>query len=125
MPTYRRRSFKREAIYGELSRSKDHPSAETLYQRLKPEYPELSLGTVYRNLTLFREEGRVECVATVNGEERFDADTAQHAHFICRRCGRVIDMGVPPERELLSVAAPGQIEKFSLTYYGVCDECRA
>lgn len=66
--------------------------------RLKPDIPDLSLGTVYRNLALFREEGKAMSVATVAGQERFDGRTHPHAHFICEKCGRVDDVdAVLPE----------------------------
>ena len=79
----RRHSRKRDAILNCIRQSRVHPSAEWIYAQLKPEHPDLSLGTVYRNLALFRESGEVVCVATVRGADRLDACTEPHAHFIC------------------------------------------
>ena len=95
MESTRRQSKKRDAIREILLASYDHPSVEEIYRRLKPDIPDLSLGTVYRNLALFREEGKAMSVATVAGQERFDGRTHPHAHFICEKCGRhmVIKMG--------------------------------
>ena len=87
METARKHSKKREAILEALRSAKDHPSAEMLYSRLKSVYPDLSLGTVYRNLAFFINDGEITSVGTVAGQERYDADTSPHAHFICRRCG--------------------------------------
>ncbi len=123
MQAQRRSSRKREALREELLGARDHPGAEELYARLRPRFPDLSLGTVYRNLALFREEGSVVCVATVNGQERFDGRTEPHAHFICERCGRVADVPVTVPPELLSVELPGRVQGCSLTFYGVCDHC--
>ena len=67
MSTMRRHSKKRDAILSCIRRSHLHPSAEWIYTQLKPEHPDLSLGTVYRNLALFRESGEIVCVATVHG----------------------------------------------------------
>ena len=73
MAVMRRHSRKRDAILQCIKESREHPSAEWIYTQLKPEHPDLSLGTVYRNLALFRESGEVVSVATVNGVERLDA----------------------------------------------------
>ena len=81
----RRQSKKRDAIHEMLLASCDHPSAEEIYRRLKPDIPDLSLGTVYRNLSLFRKEGKAISVATVAGQERFDGWTHPHAKFICEK----------------------------------------
>ena len=70
-----RYSKKREAILTALRQTNAHPSAEWLYQTLKATHPDLSLGTVYRNLLFFQQQGTVQSVGVVNGQERFDADT--------------------------------------------------
>lgn len=118
---------KRNAILACLRASREHPSAEAIFARLKPEYPDLSLGTVYRNLSLFREQGLVASVGTVGGVERFDGETAPHAHFICTRCGAVTDlMGLEVPDSLLSDAAlhsGGTVERCCLRFSGVCRAC--
>ncbi len=124
MGTERRHSRKREAIRQLLAQTREHPSAETIYARLKPEYPDLSLGTVYRNLALFLEEGEAVRVATVAGQDRYDGCTRPHAHFVCRRCGQVIDVETPlPDPAAFGRDMPGRVRDYSLTFYGVCDHC--
>ena len=125
MTTDQRYSRKREAIRQELTRSKDHPGAETLYARLKPQFPDLSLGTVYRNLTAFLEERQILRVATVDGVERFDADLHPHAHFVCEKCGSVTDVeyALPPEN--VPSELPGVLRTYAITYYGVCHRCQS
>ena len=122
-----RYSKKREAILMALRSTVDHPTAEWLYQALKPEHPDLSLGTVYRNLTLFREQGLVRGVGVVDGHERFDATTADHPHFVCKRCRAVIDIpaiedGTQVERAV-SKAYGFEAEHHDLTVYGLCCIC--
>lgn len=118
---------KRNAIYDCLCQSKAHPSAETIYTQLKQQIPDLSLGTVYRNLTLFKNQGLAISVATVNGVERFDGNTAPHVHFICNGCSAVIDledMEVP--RALCTIAensCGGHIADCQLTFTGTCRNC--
>ena len=83
---------KRDAILDYLRNTTAHPSAETIYTNLKSQIPDLAMGTVYRNLTLFKQQGLVSSVATVSGVERFDANTDPHVHFICTDCDAVIDL---------------------------------
>ena len=78
-----RYSKKREAVLSAIQGTDCHPSAEWVYQRLKPLHPDLSLGTVYRNLTFFRENGLIQSVGVVQGQERFDAVVSPHSHFVC------------------------------------------
>ncbi len=125
MAIVRRHSKKRDAILACLRQSKAHPSAEWIYQQLKPEHPDLSLGTVYRNLALFREEGEVICVANVNGVDRLDACVAPHAHFVCEQCGAVIDVDVPMEdlHSDLEQRYGCRVQRSELTFRGVCGAC--
>ena len=76
-------SRKREALYNALRATTVHPTAEWLYAALRPEYPDLSLGTVYRNLKKFCAEGKARSVGVINGQEHFDGDTSAHSHFVC------------------------------------------
>ena len=124
MESTRRQSKKRDAIREILLASYDHPSVEEIYRRLKPDIPDLSLGTVYRNLALFREEGKAMSVATVAGQERFDGRTHPHAHFICEKCGRVDDVDavfnfeVPEENEyyIHRIGRTGRAKKHGVAY---------
>ena len=128
METQRKNSRKRQAVYDALSSVYDHPTAEMLYNRLKPDYPELSLGTVYRNLSILEEEGLAIKVCNVDGQERYDAKTGSHAHFVCRACRRVFDFRLPEELEKLyegvSSSQGFQVENCSLSFTGLCEQCR-
>jgi Fur family peroxide stress response transcriptional regulator len=128
--TIRKHSFKRDAILAVLKGTDTHPGAQWVYERLKPAIPDLSLGTVYRNLRLFREEGAALSLGAVNGEERFDGVTEPHPHFVCSRCGVVLDL--PPSRaDTLcgSLEQADSAEKaFSIdfrrtVFYGLCGTC--
>ncbi len=127
MNAMRKHSRKREAIRQLLSGTKEHPSAEWIYARLKPDFPDLSLGTVYRNLGLFISEGEIIRVGTVAGQDRFDANIRPHAHFICESCGRVTDVDAPKlDEERYGAEAlriEGEIRGHSLTFFGLCGKC--
>lgn len=118
---------KRNAILTYLRSTNAHPSAETIYTDLKAQIPDLSMATVYRNLTKFRQEGMVQCVATVKGVERYDGNTDPHVHFICRHCDAVIDlheMQIPPALLSQSEAVTGgKVESCCLSFTGVCRDC--
>ena len=120
-------SRKRQAIYELLLSTKEHPSAEWIYNNLKSDYPDLSLGTVYRNLKLLEKNGTVRSVAVVDGCERYDALMSPHSHFVCSKCGRVIDVFLdsllPTSTEELHIDGAKEINSFTLLYYGICDQC--
>lgn len=123
----RKNSKKRQAILEVIRATNEHPSAEWIYARLKPEYSDLSIGTVYRNLALFKKEGEIASVGVVNGQERFDGVTEPHTHFICSVCGSVQDIDIPlPEYDFfrgLCRKAGCELEEFSLSFSGKCSAC--
>ena len=128
MDTKRNKSKKREAIYQALASVKIHPTAEMLYEKLKTDYPELSLGTVYRNLTVLEEDGLVISVCHEGGHAHYDARTEPHAHFVCRICQSVTDLDLPDSGEGLYSKIESQmgcsVETHSLCFSGICDKCR-
>ena len=122
-----RYSKKREAILNAIRSSDAHPSAEWIYQTLKPGHPDLSLGTVYRNLLFFQRQGTIQSVGVVHGQERFDAVVTPHSHFVCNTCGAVIDLHKISMDANVNRAVREQyglaVERHELTFYGRCPEC--
>ena len=120
-----RHSDVRDKIYEYLCRTTAHPSANTIYNDLKPSIPKLSLGTVYTNLKLFEELGQVIRVANVKGFERYDADTSEHVHFVCDECGAVIDVEDANIRVAKKACQMGQakIKNIQIVLHGTCEEC--
>ena len=127
MPPSAKHFKKRDAILQYLQGTNEHPSAETIYAQLKPQIPDLAMGTVYRNLNLFKEQGLVTSVGTVKGVDRFDANTCDHVHFICADCGAVIDLEEMQVNEALNAAATkasgGKVESCRLSFTGYCRNC--
>ena len=122
-----RYSKKRAAILAAIRGTDCHPSAEWVYQTLKPNHPDLSLGTVYRNLDFFQERGDIRSVGVIKGQERFDGITTPPSHFICRHCGAVMDLS---RTELASRIARDvseqyglMVEHHELTFHGLCPTC--
>ena len=111
-----RYSKKREAILAAIQGTSCHPSAEWIYQQLKPSHPDLSLGTVYRNLIFFQERGDIRSVGVIQGQERFDAVVTPHSHFVCEYCGAVIDLPhltLDSVRKLIRAAVSREQSAFS------------
>lgn len=123
-----RYSHQREMIYQYLLSTKEHPSAEMIYNDLREEIQGLSLGTVYRNLKLLEELGKVRRVASFQNVERYDAVCGDHVHFLCTGCGCVSDV-MDADSEALRNSIPlkngYRIAKFDLTLTGLCPECAA
>lgn len=123
---FMRRNFsaKRQAIYDMLINRTDHPSATQIYEDLKEDYPDLSLGTVYRNISLFKDEKMAISVCSLNGEERIDGNTTPHTHLVCTYCGKITDLFTNDIGTRNNVVGDGFIiEKRAITYYGRCREC--
>ena len=116
-------SQQRERIYEAVRTSMEHPTAQMVYDALRPEMPRLSLGTVYRNLHQMAQEGRLrELEGPV---ARFDAVLEPHTHLHCACCGRVVD-GLLPYDAALDRAAMVEgwtITGHSLTFTGICPAC--
>ena len=85
-------SRQRESIKEFLTGRTDHPTADFVYENMKQIYPNISLGTVYRNLSLLADLGEIQKLSSFGGADRFDARTVPHCHFMCTRCGRVMDV---------------------------------
>lgn len=116
----------RTLIYTELSNTKTHPTADTLYRHVKKIYPNISLDTVNRTLLTFAEKGLAFIVEGTGQPKRYDADCEHHQHFICIKCKRIIDFSHKPFE---NIQLPEDIEsKFKIlrkTVYveGICDRC--
>ncbi len=123
-----RNTAQRDTVLRVVEASCDHPSAETIYTRCREIMPEISLGTVYRNLKVLVELGKIREVSILNAGDRYDKTIGLHAHFRCKHCGRVLDVpaGALEELESKVQSATGYlIEGTEVLFVGVCDGCRA
>ena len=120
-------THQRLEIFKELLNSKDHPTVERLYSRLRPKLPTISLDTIYRTLTTLEQHGLVSRVQTMESQARFEGRTDDHHHAICRRCGGITDFywKFPDDASLPDeIMNWGEIMKKSLTLHGLCEQCR-
>lgn len=122
-----RRSRQRDRILNVLQAT-DHPTASDVYDRLKPEFPSLSLGNVYRNLNILVEQGLVERIQSGSTFDRFEARKSPHFHFVCTNCGKIIDVDSPETiHATLDGLATSQLgivpARHRVEYYGRCSDC--
>ena len=121
----KRYSRQRELIYEALRQTEQHPTAEMIYQWLKPANPSLSLGTVYRNLNLLADEGAIRRMAFP--VERYDAKAMPHPHFCCDQCGAVYDLHLPYDAELdrqALLASGHDVTGHEVVFHGICTKCK-
>ena len=120
-------SRQREAIKDFLMTRNDHPTADVVYSNVRTEFPNISLGTVYRNLTLLADLGEIARLRVGDGVDHFDADTSPHYHFVRSDCGSVIDLEMDSIDSINQTAArnfDGQIAGHITYFYGLCPHCK-
>ena len=119
-----RRSEKRDALLENLRRRYDHPTADMVYADMKKVFPNISLGTVYRNLSQLTEAGEIIKVgASGDGRERYDGHTEPHAHFFCDECGAVYDINEFIDVSRIEREIGAKINSASNTLRGRCRVC--
>lgn len=121
-------SRQRESILQYLSATHSHPTADMVYMHVKEEFPNISLGTVYRNLNLLADIGKVIKIPTPDGGDRFDGRTDSHYHVICRDCGNVFDLELDDFFDQFIDKTAGEkfdgvIESHNILFYGKCADC--
>ena len=121
-------SRQRESIKASLMNRHDHPTADALYASIREEYPNISLGTVYRNLNLLVETGEIQRLTCGDGADHFDGNPRPHYHFMCRECKQVYDVPMETMEALNTAAqefAPGVVDGHSVLFLGECNDCLA
>jgi Fur family peroxide stress response transcriptional regulator len=119
-------SKQRELIERAVIDGGSHPSAGEVYDALHPRYPSLSLGTVYRNLTLLSNNGVIRKLHMPDGSDRFDGSVRDHAHAICTRCGKVKDVEAafgPGLAETVLTETGFVMTGSQILITGLCESC--
>ncbi len=121
-----RYSKQRSAIWNFIKDRTDHPTADVVFRNVREAYPNISLGTVYRNLMLLRDLGELRTIEVGDGLTHFDPNTCEHSHFVCSTCGRVIDLMEADVRAMcggISESFPGRITGCTAVFHGECEDC--
>jgi Fur family peroxide stress response transcriptional regulator len=122
-----RKTKQREAILKALKGTTSHPAADWIYNEVRKEIPDISLGTVYRNLKLLRECGAILEIDLGSTFSRFDGNPSNHYHFRCERCGRVFDIGEPVDEKInerIAQKTGFMISHHWLEFRGLCKRCQ-
>lgn len=120
-----RKTRQLEVVWHEVAGDNSHPTADQIYQKVRRHFPNISLGTVYRNLQKLVAEGKLQ-VLTLGRTQHFDPLVDSHQHFICQTCGRVYDILVGKDEELLPASLPQggfTVTSQRLAYFGKCKSC--
>ncbi len=121
-------TVQRRAVYAELLGHRDHPTADQVYQALRPKLAGLSRTTVYRVLETLVDHGFARKVQHAGAVARFDPTTSRHHHLVCERCGRLADLdkGAVAEVPLPDAKKTGfRIRDYSISFVGLCRACRS
>lgn len=119
-------SRQRESIKEFLASRYDHPTADTVYENIRKVYPNISLGTVYRNLSLLASLGEIVRITTGDGADRYDGNTSPHYHFVCKECNSVIDLEMQHNPVIDFEANKnfgGLIDYHIAHFFGTCPSC--
>ena len=120
-------SRQRLLILNILRSTHSHPKADWIYEQARKEMSNISLGTVYRNLKVLRDEGRIRELSFSKGICRYDADVRDHCHVICRACGCIEDIHpVAPRAEMQKIEQQTGfvIHNRRMEYFGYCPDCQ-
>ena len=117
----------RIAILRQLEGRTDHPSADVLYKELAVDYPTMSVATVYSTAQLLAEAGLIKILSIDDKRVYFDPTTSTHGHFLCRDCGKLVDLEIEEEGLFKSASTSqnsiAQIENAEVFLYGLCTDC--
>ena len=119
-------SRQRESIKEFLMTRKDHPTADVVYENMKKIYSNISLGTVYRNLSLLSEIGEIQKLSNFGGADHFDGCVTPHCHFMCTCCGQVLDLETEDMDDLSARVGKdfsGKITGYDVRFFGLCESC--
>lgn len=118
-----RHSKQRDLILSVLKECQDHPTADVIYERVKAICPSISLGTVYRNLKQFVEDGRAISLETTDISLHYDGRVASHGHFVCQDCGKIIDVFEDFLLPQTLINSGVKINDTKVIFYGKCTDC--
>ena len=127
MEKLRRFSRQRQMVLDVVKNRTKHPTADKVYEILKKDHPEISLGTVYRDLNTLVDIGKVRRVSIPGEADRFEGPQEDHQQLYCRSCQKVKSIHISDAKlKALIDACPDIVpEDYSLTVFGLCDESAA
>lgn len=123
----RRATKQREAILEILRNNRSHPTADQIYDTVRQQIPNISKGTVYRNLQVLREGGAISELNPNGTLSRYEEKQDKHYHFRCEKCGRVFDLDEPVNTEVdkrVSARTGFKVSYHQMEFRGLCKDCQ-
>jgi Fur family peroxide stress response transcriptional regulator len=123
----KRDTRQRKAILDVLHRADSHPTADDIYDEVRKIIPNISKGTVYRNLKVLQDTGRISELNLSGTVSRYEGNHENHYHFRCERCGRVFDLEEPVDKSLdkrVEKSTGFKVSYHQLEFRGICKDCR-
>ena len=124
----RRETKQKEAILNVLRNTDSHPTADWIYDEVRKVIPNISKGTVYRNLKNFGESGEISELNLSGTVSRYEGNIENHYHFRCEKCGRVFDLDEPVNNELdekITKQTGFKVSYHQLEFRGLCRDCQS
>ena len=121
-----KKSHFRNRLLEDIALTDTHPTAQDLYEKLRADFPRVSLATVYRNLRILVDIGQIARVDIPGDSERFEARLENHYHLICDECGAVRDVPIEVVSDLnarVEEATRYRVERHRIIFYGRCESC--
>ncbi len=122
----KRYSKQRETVLEILRSTKLHPTASVIYEKARESIPNISLGTVYRNLAELTADGTILAFKAADGSEHYDATVNPHPHLCCSACHQIVDLNIPFVEEFVIKSAEhtgANLTGHHIVFYGQCAEC--
>lgn len=125
--TVRRNTIQKSLVLNAISQLDCHATAEEIYAHIASIHPTIGKGTVYRNLGLLVEDGKILKIEIPNGPDHYDHRTHSHHHVICNHCGKVFDIDVDYPSDIMSHVTNDygfKMKGYSILFNGICPECQ-
>ncbi|MGM0461549.1 MAG: Fur family transcriptional regulator [Fibrobacterota bacterium] len=116
-------SLQRIAIYNFLCNNRIHPTADEVFRGIKDAIPTLSKTTVYNTLSYFLEKDVVQQITIDDSSLRYDINTKEHGHFLCKKCGMVYDFPFPLNDITQHIPSGFSILSYHINTTGICKDC--
>jgi len=123
----RRDTKQREAILKLLNNNRSHPTADQIYDEVRADIPNISKGTVYRNLQVLENDGAITVIGINGAPSRYEIKQNSHYHFRCEKCGCVIDLDEPADKRIdkkIATRTGFTVSHHRTEFYGLCKDCQ-
>lgn len=122
-----RMTKQKKVILDILRNTLSHPSADWVYEQAKRMVPDISLGTVYRNLNVLRDSGEITELNYGSTYSRYDGRNENHYHFFCEKCSKLVDVSIPVYEgldKMVQDTTGFEVRHHRMEFYGLCNDCK-